>query len=206
MAGQGWRPTEHALGLVKGVGEPILPPRLGSAGVEPSARPRPLSQFGRKSLKGEVRTWKEGRRRFGGADTEAGKQQNPFPLWGSDDRAACTPVRPRLSPRLCGRSEGPHPAGRGLHGRTPPGSGGKPGRGAHLLAREPSVLRATILQKHNPRNHFSSLRARRRLPLGLPVTPASARRLHAGNSPDRGQPWRALAEASPGRGGARPPL
>lgn len=41
MAGQGWRPTEHALGLVKGV-VLILPLRFGECRcVEPERPPSP---------------------------------------------------------------------------------------------------------------------------------------------------------------------
>lgn len=101
MAGQGWRPTEHALGLVKGVGEPILPPRLGSAGVWNRAPALALSaSLVGRVLKARLEPGKKdaedlGESRHRGREATGTR----FHSGVLDDRAACTPARSdRASP------------------------------------------------------------------------------------------------------------
>ena len=89
------------MGRVKGAGEPILPPRLGSAGVWNRAPALALSQFGRKSLKGERLEPGKKEAEDLGESRHRGREATGtrFHSGVLDDRAACTPARSdRASP------------------------------------------------------------------------------------------------------------
>ena len=110
---------------MKGAGEPVLPPGLGSAGVWNRALALALSaSLGGRVLK--ARGYNLERRKqkiWGRADREAGKQQEPVSTLGfwMTGLPALLQGQTAPLPRLCGRSEGGLTRGQGAHGRTPPG-------------------------------------------------------------------------------------